>query len=194
MGKNIYVLLLALVMVSCAPTTTTFYRPAALDGKVVSAHCPPVESFILFETQGVLLGSKASRAGNGLITMTITFEIPKDRTVTLLDQEIFSIQDDHMFASGKLRGHFWVSAGRTKEFSAATPMPGRTEKKLFFKQITLYGTTQHAYYFFTAQLAVPDQESFTIKLPNYSIDGIEVISPKIRFTQDTLEYMGPLNC
>ncbi len=182
------------MMVSCAPMTTIFYRPAAIDGKVVSAHCPPVESFILFETDGIVLGSKASKAEDGLINVIITFEVPKDKVVKLIDGEIFSIKNNQIFSSSKLHGRVWVSAGRTKEFLVTTSMPGKTEKKIFFKQITPYGTTQHAYYFFTGQLPVPNQESFIIKLPNFSVNGVEVKSPKVRFTQDSKQYIGSLNC
>lgn len=190
----IAVTLSGLMLVSCVPMTTEFYRPAAIDGRVVSAHCPPVESFILFEINGVILGSKASKAKNGLVTVTMTFEIPRGKTVRLRDHEIHSLISNQVFASSKLRGRVWVSAGRTVEFLSTTPMPGKTEKKAFFKQITFYGTTEHAYYFFSGQLSVPDQESFTVKLPNFSVNDVEVRSPEIRFSEDGVRYWGSLNC
>jgi hypothetical protein len=186
--------LLLFVVVSCAPMTTKFYRPAAIDGKVVFAHCPPVESFILFETGGIILGSKASKSTDDLITVMITFEVPDGKKVKLMDHEIYSLIDNQVFARSNLLGAVRVSAGRTSEFIATTPMLGKTEKKLFFKQITLYGTTEHAYYFFSGQLSVPNLESFIIKLPNFSVNGVLVKPPIIRFSQDSMQYIGSLNC
>ena len=183
-----------LFLSGCAPISTELYRPEATGGRVVKAHCPPVNSFILFERSDVIIGIRASQTSEDQASVTVTFEVPKDQTVELKGQLAAVLLDGREFSRSTLTGRKWIALGRTAEIPENAPMIGKTEKKLFFKQTTLYGTTDHAYFFFTTTLAIKNPSIFEVRLPAILINGVEVNLPNIVFKKRTASYIGSLNC
>ena len=191
---KIFMVLPLLIMLSqCAPMTTNFYLPEAVGGKVVEAHCPPVESFILFEKQGVIIGCQASSKTFDKISITVTFEVPEGKVVALKGNKIYSLENDKVFSNATLEGRIWVSMGKTAEFPVDSLMMGKTEWKIL-KQVTLYSTTKHAYYIFSATLTVPDPDYFVLRMPDIQVNEIHVVLPKVKFVRSSKTYLGPLNC
>lgn len=186
-------LFLAILLSACAPMTVEFYRPHALDGKVVNAYCPPVESFILIENNGVITSTKASLSAENQVSVIIGFEVPEGRVVILENENVASMIEDRIFASSVLSGRVWISRGHTGEFQTDSPMIGKTEKRFLWPG-TLYGQTDHAYFWFSTLLSVPDTATFVLRLPNISVNDIKVQLPLVRFTRDKKSYIGSLNC
>ena len=90
--KNMNVLgtsLMLLSLISCAPAVTVqYYRPSSIEGVVVNAHCPPVDSFVLFEEHDIIIGAQVVFSEKGKVSTTITFEVPKNKTVRLLNKDV----------------------------------------------------------------------------------------------------------
>lgn len=191
-----FVWLVLLSMVSCAPAVTIpYYRPVAAGGTVVNAHCPPVDSFVLFEEHDIIVGAHAAFSEEGRLSATITFEVPKGKTVRLLDQDLWVNIPSRGSSKVKLSGYIWTGAGRTSDFSPATPLIGETGKKLFLKQVTLYGTTNHAYYMFYATLDVSEPEPIMLKIPKFSVGDIVVELPEVKFEWSSKFFsVYPFNC
>lgn len=190
------VYLVMLLIVSCAPAVTVqYYRPISSEGEVVNAHCPPVDSFILFEKHDIIVGVHAAYNEAGKVTATMTFEVPQDKTAKLFDQHI----EIHIPSQGsskvRLSGYTWIGPGRTSDFSPETPLIGKTKKSFLLKQVTLYGTTNHAYYVFSASIDILKPEQITIIAPRFSVDGFNVELPKIKFEWSNKYFpVYPANC
>jgi hypothetical protein len=182
-----------ILLTACAPMTVTYYRPDSASGKVVKAWCPPVHSFILIETHDVIVGFKVSSPLKDRMLVTITFEIPEKHNVQIVDRfvEIHGITG--VSSKGELSGHTWVAAGRTAEIPLDMPMQGSTKKRVF-DQTTLYGKTNHAYFFLRADIAAVRSERFSLKPPMFSVDGIQVDLPVINFVRTKETFVGSLNC
>lgn len=180
------ILSLSILVVSCIPGTSLVYQPEAPGGRVVSAHCPPDESFLLFEESEVVVGVRAKTPWDNKIIVNITFEVPEGKTVILENQHIEVLEGEQIFAKSNLRRI-------SDEFSTGAPMPGKTEWKLF-KQITMYGTTKHAYYTFIATIPVIGEEYFNIKLPCFLVNNVRWNLPLIKFTLIEKFSLHPLNC
>ena len=178
----------------CYPTTVELFRPEATGGRVVGAHCPPLKSFILFERNDVIVGVRALESPIGQVSITVTFEVPQNTTVALKEQTIAVILDGKDFSTNALTGRHWISAAHTAKLPENSPMVGKTKKSWFFDQITLYGTTEHAYFFFKATLDIKDPDVFEIRLPTLQINGVEVKIPVIKFKRDSKFYIAPFNC
>ena len=188
--------LIMLSLVSCAPAVTVeYYRPIVVRGEVVNAHCPPVYSFVLFEENDIIIGAHVAFSEKGQLSSTITFEVPKDKIVRLLDHDIWFDTPSHGLSKVKLSGYIWTGPGRTSNFSPETPLRGETKKKLFFKQITSYGTTQNAYFVFYASIDMFKPEQVTIKIPRFSVDNVVVELPEIKFKLSSKYFpIYPANC
>lgn len=181
-------------MTACAPMTTTFYRPTAPVGKVVHAFCPPVESVITIESNGVIMSTRASYFSANWIGVTVGFEVPEGRTVILENQKIASVQGDKIYDSQDLLGRIWVSRGHTGIFKTTSPMVGKGGKKIFWPRAPYSGSTDNSYYWFSAKISVPQTEAFVIKLPDFLVNDLKVEPPLISFTIDESTYIGSLNC
>ena len=180
------ILSLSFLIVSCIPGKSLVYQPEAPGGRVVSAHCPPDESFLLFEANEVVVGVRAKTPWDNKIIVNITFEVPEGKTVILEDQQIEVLEGEQIFAK--------VDVQRiSDDFQTGAPMPGKTEWKLF-KQITMYGTTKHAYYTFNATIPVLGKEYFYIKLPCFLVNNVRWNLPLIKFTLIEKFSLHPLNC
>jgi len=197
--KNMNVLgtsLMLLSLISCAPAVTVqYYRPSSIEGVVVNAHCPPVDSFVLFEEHDIIIGAQVVFSEKGKVSTTITFEVPKDKTVRLLNKDVRINMPSQGLSKVRLSGYTWTGPGRTSDFSPETPLVGATKKNFLFKQVTLYGTTNHAYYVFHASIDVLKPEQVIIKIPKFSVDGSEVELPEIKFDWSSKFFnVYPANC
>jgi hypothetical protein len=188
-------LLFMLFISSCFPMTETFYRPSASEGSVVKQYCPPVESVLLIERRGVIISISASASftKTDQVNVIIGFEVPEGMIVTLTDQKIASLAGDQVFASSDLTGRVWVSRGHTGEFLPDSPMIGKKQKRFLWPG-TYYRKTDHAYYWFSASLTVPDPDIFLIELPTISINEIPMQLPLIKFRRDKQTIIATLNC
>lgn len=194
--KNVTLLAVTLSLIlptGCAPMTETYYRPDATFGKVVKAWCPPVRSFILIEAHDIIVGFKVSSPLKDRMQVTITFEIPKNHSVQLIDRfvEIQGLTGDS--SKGELSGHTWVAAGRTVEIPLDMPMQGHTKKRMF-DQTTLYGKTEHAYFILRAEMPIAHSEKISLKPPVFVVDGIQVDLPIIIFVRTEETVIRSLNC
>lgn len=183
-----------LLTAGCAPfVTIDYYRPEAPEGEVVRAHCPPVNSFILFKNQGVLVGVGHLRQSENRLSIVLTFEIPEGKSVTLPRRTAeLSTPSGHVH-TGSLTGHLWAP-GPVVDLPPDWPMTGRTTRK-FLDQVTAYGTTEHAYYFFRVTFPAQKEVSFELKLPPFAVDGVEVVLPAVRFVRDSeFFWILSLNC
>jgi hypothetical protein len=187
---------IVLLLISCAPAVTVqYYRPITTEGAVVNAHCPPVDSFVLFEEHNIIVGAQVVFSDKGKLSSTITFEVPKDKTVQLLDQNVLINTPSQGLSKIRLSGYTWVGPGRTSEFFPENPLVGKTKKKLLLKQVTLYGTTNHAYYVFYASVDVLKPEQVSIKIPKFSVNDFEVELPEIKFDWSSKYFpVYPANC
>lgn len=194
-GRSLFAVLLpAILMITCAPMTTSFYRPDAQDGRVVRGQCPPVHSFILFERNNVIVAAKASYPSEDQIIVTVTFEVPENNVVHLIDKTVEVSTPSQGTFKGVLSGYIWTSPGRTSDFQSEMPLTGKTKKNLFLDQVTFYGVTEHAYYAFNASLSMPFTEMFLLRLPRFLVNNIEVELPLINFRHTSESYIGSLNC
>lgn len=182
-----------MLMTACAPITETYFRPDAASGKIVKAWCPPVQSFILFETHNLTVGFNISSPQKDRALVTITFEIPEKYNVQMIDRFVEIHGASGINLKGELLGHTWVAAGRTAEISLDMPMQGDTKKRMF-DQTTLYGKTEHAYFFLRAEMAVVHAEKFFLKPPMFLVNGVNVDLPMITFIKTKETFVGPLNC
>ena len=182
-----------MLLTACAPMTVTYYRPDAVSGKVVKAWCPPVHSFILINTHDVIVGFRVSPPQGDRMRVTITFEIPEKHDVKLMDRFVEILGPTGVSSKSELTGHIWVAAGRTTEIPLDMPMQGSTKKRVF-DQTTLYGKTEHAYFFLRADIAAVESERFSLKPPMLSVDGILVDLPVITFVRTKETFVGSLNC
>lgn len=200
-----FILGVLVLMAACAPMTTTFYRPTAPEGKIAQAFCPPVESIIIIEINGVIISTRASYSSvnwigeraypsTNKIEVTIGFEVPEGRTVALENQKIASMLDDKIIDSQDLLGRTWVSRGHTEIFETTSPMIGKVEKRIFWPHAPYSGSTDNSYYWFSAKIFVPQTETFIIKLPDFLVNDLKVEPPLISFTIDESTYIGSLNC
>ena len=190
------ILLLALLTVACYPGTISYLHPSALEGKLVSAHCPPAKSVLLFEKQGVVVGVRAtaSFSREDQVDVAITFEVPEDKTVQLIDNHIEAYVGSQKISEAKLSVLVWKSRFKTADFSPDSPLIGKTERSLFFEQVTMYGTTEHAYYIFKTSLTVPESETFMLKMPGFLVDNVKVELPIVKFMKTEEFAIQPLNC
>ena len=188
--------IILLSLFSCAPAVTIqYYRPIAPEGEVVNAHCPPVDSFVLFEEHDIIVGVHAAFAAEGKLSTTVTFEVPKDKSVRLLDPNISITTPSQGLSKVRLSGYTWTGPGRTSDFSPETPLVGETKKNFLFKQVTLYGTTNHAYYVFYTSIDVLKPEQVIIQIPDFLVDDSIVELPKIKFEWSSKFFkVYPANC
>jgi hypothetical protein len=182
-----------MLLMACAPMTVTYYRPDAASGKVVKAWCPPVHSFILIEAHDVIVGFSVSSPQKDRVLVTITFEIPEKHNVQLMDRFVEIHGSTGVSLKSELSGHTWVAAGRTEEIPLDMPMQGSTKRRIF-DQTTLYGKTEHAYFFLRAEMTATQSERFTLKPPMFFVDGIQVDLPVITFVRTEETFVGSLNC
>ena len=197
-GLRVHVTLAAtslslMLLTACAPMTVTYYRPDATFGKIVKAWCPPVHSFILMETHDVIVGFKVSSSQKDQVLVTITLEIPEKHKVQLMNRFVEIVGPTGVSLKSELYGHTWVGVGRTAEFPLDMPMQGSTQKKMF-EQTTLYGKTEHAYFFLRADMAAVQSEKFSLKPPVLLVDGIQIHLPVITFIRTEETFVGSLNC
>jgi hypothetical protein len=141
----------------------------------------------------VIVGFKVSSPLKDRMLVTITFEIPENHNVQLMDRfvEIHGLTGDS--STGKLSGHTWVAAGRTAEVPLDMPMQGYTKKRVF-DQTTLYGKTEHAYFILRAEMIAAQSEKFSLKPPVFFVDDIQVDLPVIIFVRTKETFVGALNC
>ncbi|GEM_PF-5540174 len=194
-----------LTTVSCAPLVVPIYRASASDGEILRAHlCPPEpHSVIRFERHGVLVSARAFYKSDNQIWVRTAFEVPEGKVVRLLDHVVkVSVP-----ARGSFEGD--LSGGRIplkhEPDSPSTPMMGETIKhklRMFEGWPTLYdppglvmfAKTPHASYWFDAFLSVPKSDAFTLKLPRFLVNDVEVELPVINFTRHIDFYIAPMNC
>lgn len=183
-----------LLTAACAPfVTIDYFRPAAPEGEIARAHCPPVNSFILFKTEGVVVGAGHLRQSEGRISVLLTFEIPEGKSVALPQRTVELSTPSGDVHTGSLSGQLWAP-GPAVDHPPGLPMTGKTTKR-FLDQVTVYGTTEHAYYYFKATFPVQKEDSFQLKLPPFTVDGVEVELPAIRFVRDSeFFWILSLNC
>ena len=98
----------------------------------MSAHCPPVESYILINTNGVIVSTRALLASENQVTVTIGFEVPEGSVVILEKQNIVSMVGENKFSSGNLSGRVWVSRSHIGEFQTDSPMVGKKEERFLW--------------------------------------------------------------
>ncbi len=92
-----------LTSTACVPMVGSIYRPSADGGEVLRAHCPPEpRSVIRFEQQGILISAKAGYVSGNEIWVQSTFEVPKGKTVRLLDRRVEVSLADHPGYTGQL--------------------------------------------------------------------------------------------
>lgn len=187
------VVLSVMLLTACAPMTVNYYRPDAASGKVVRAWCPPVHSVILIETHDVIVGFEISSPQKDRVLASITFEIPENHKVQLVDRFVEIHSSTGVSSKGEISGRMWVAAGRTAEIQLDMPMQGNTKKRLF-DQITRYGKTEHAYYFLIADMAAVQSDRFSLKPPRFFVNGIQVDLPVITFVRTKETHIGSLNC
>lgn len=185
--------LILVALTACAPITTTFYRPDSDTGKVVKAWCPPVHSFLLIETHDVIVGFKVSSIDKGRMLATITFEIPENHHVKMIDHFVEINGLNQISSKGELSAHTWVAAGRTEKIAIDRPMQGYTKKRII-GQTTLYGKTEHAYFFLHAEIDAAPSERISLKPPSFEVDGVRIELPVIEFTKTEETFAGSLNC
>jgi len=163
----------------------SYYHPEALGGKVVRAMEPRTNSVILFERQGSIIGINTCINGKHQLDVSISFEIPDDKVVQLLEQHIEVSVPSKSISKRKLSGRIWTGLGRTEGFPLDAPMIGMNSGWRF-GTAKGYGETKYAAYFFKA-LLFPSQEekTFEIKIPRFLVNNTEVELPKIRFTLDS---------
>jgi len=186
-GRSLFVVsVLILLITGCVVNIPkTFYRPAAPGGTVVRAMQPRTTSVILFERQDVIVGVNTTYDYKNQLYVSISFEIPNDKVVQLLENTVeVSVASKEMRKS-KLSGRIWTGAGRTKDFPLKTPMVGR-DKGWSLGTAKGYGNTKYAAFFFNALLfTAPEAETFEIKIPRFLVNNIESVLPIIEFTLDS---------
>lgn len=177
---------LMMLMTACLlKIPTSYYRPEALGGKVVRTMEPRTNSAILFERQGSIIGINTSPNDKGQLYVSISFEIPDDKVVQLLEQHVVVSVPSKGIWKSKLSGLIWTGLGRTEGFPLDAPMIGMNSGWRF-GTATGYGNTKYAAYFFKA-LLFPSQEekTFEIKMPKFLMNNTEVELPQIRFILDS---------
>ncbi len=189
--------LITATTLACVPfVTTTYYRPEAPEGRIARAHCPSLPAFVLFDQDGIVVGARVSWWEEQM-AITMTFEVSEGRTVNLLGGQVRIHSPGGVAASGELTGHMWVGLGATADFPPDFPLVGKTRRWRIgpFKQTTHYGTTKHAYFWFSAKVGIPESDRFTVALPAFTINGVESKLPEIEFRLSTqFHWIYPVNC
>ena len=171
------------------------YRPQAVSGTVARAFCPPVHDVILFEAHEINVGVRVSSYAKDEIRIVIEFVIPDNHVVEIIDRtvEIYSSASNR--SQGTLSGIKWVSLSRTEEITLDKPLQGRTEKKLFlFRQTTLSGKTNHAYYLLKVNMEKLDEDEFYLELPRFTVNGVASNLPVIKYVKDKEFVVVGINC
>jgi hypothetical protein len=165
--------------------TTPYYLPAAPGGTVVRTMQPRTNSAILFERQGVIIGVNTTTDDKDQLYVSISFEIPDDELVQLLERHIeVSIPSKDVWES-ELSGWVWTGPGRTKDFPLDAHMIGKNSASRF-GTANGYGNTTYAAYFFKALLfAARSEKTFKIVMPKLLVNNIEAELPKIEFTLES---------
>jgi hypothetical protein len=170
------------------------YQPSAPGGVVLSAHCPPEpRSVIRFERDSILVSAKASYNSeyprrNG-IGVRITFEVPEGKVVRLLD----GVVEVSVPILGSFKGEL------SGPVPPGTPMAGETTKNkrwgtLYDPPSAMFAMTNHASYYFKTFLSMPNSDTFTLKLPKFLINDVEVELPVINFNRNLDFYIAGINC
>lgn len=200
-------MLLAVAISGCFYAPATFYRPDAVSGQVVRAHCPPHESGLLVEQQGVVIGFHLTRVGEASLKVSVAFEIPEGHEVVVLDPGVEILDRDGGRVRGRLTGRPsgssapWASSPNRGAVLLKDPLQGRTRTGLFARHTTFYGNTRHAYYHLavtlrlsTTTFASPSADELVLHGPRVEIDGTPIEWPPLRFRRVTEWDWQTLNC
>jgi hypothetical protein len=151
---------------------------------------------LLFDQDGVVVGARVSWWEEQL-SISMTFEVPEGRTVNLLSGLVEVQGPEGVVASGDLTGYLKVGMGATTDFPPDLPLVGKTQRWRVrpFKQVTHYGTTNRAFFWFSTTIGIPESNRFAVALPAFKINGVELELPEIEFRLDTeFHWVYPLNC
>ncbi len=181
---KIYILTsVTLLLTACVVNIPTqYYSPSALEGEIVRALQPRTNSAILFNRQNTIIGLNTSTDNNNDLYATISFEIPDDTQVKLLDHHLTITPYSKESWSSPLSGKVWTGPGRTKEFPPEGIMTGGSSAWRF-GTAKGFGQTQNSAYFFEAFLFKMAQEnSFQITMPRFMLNNTELSLPSVVFT------------
>ncbi len=179
---RLYLLMISTVFLTACIVniTTEYYRPSAPEGEVVRALEPRTNSVILFERQDTIIGINTWVDTNDLYA-TISFEVPDDTQVKLLDNHLIISLDSRASWERKLSGRVWSGPGRMKEFPIDNVMIGKSSVWRFGTGKGL-GQTSNAAYFFKALLfKKAENNSFKIRMPRFLVNNSEMRLPTIEF-------------
>jgi hypothetical protein len=192
--NRLLIVLLASSLAGCAPfVTTPYYRPQAVEGRTTEATCPGVSSIWLFERDGVVVGSRATKHNDGL-SIHMTFEVSEGNSAKLLSQSVEVVTPDGMVRKGLLSGSVMVSHGRTREIEAGELLKGAS-RSLFGAGYAPYYRIRNELYWFTASVDVANPEEFVVRLPPFIVNGVEQSVPEIVFRSDSeFHWIESLNC
>ncbi len=185
--KSALFLLCAASVTGCV-VTTDFYFPSAQDGRLQKAHCPPVNSFILFDRKGAIIGVQNSKGASGNLNIILTLEIPQGVTIQLVSPEILVRDPMDDKASGVV-----TSLSFNEDLSWDSKLTGSTKKR-FWEQITYYGTTEFAYYVLRAEVDLPESLSHQVTLPPLLVNGELIRLPEITFSRKSESWLSGGNC
>ena len=189
-----FMILLSILLVSCLyfPLITDCYRPKAPFGKLVKSE---VQAFLITEVDDVVIGFEAFLLKDK-VNISITFEIPENHSVKLIDDSVEIKELSGAVLNLKLSGKNQISSASLTSIPYSvsvpldTPMQGYTGSSTIF---TSYGKTKHAFYFFKADMPSINIDKFILKPPRLYINGVQVDLPDITFTKKKRLFILPLN-
>lgn len=162
------------------PGTFSYYHPESPGGTVIRASEPPTNSVLLFHIQEVIIGVNTQPVSDG-VKLSISFEVPSGSTARLNEHHVELVLDSKESVA-ELSGSIWVGPGRTGLFRTESIMNGE-DKGAKFGEGRGFANTKYAAFFFHALLFnEPWPDVFNLRLPTFTVNGVETNLPLVRFT------------
>jgi hypothetical protein len=193
--KRLLVVTLGIALAGCVPfVTLPYYRPQAVEGRIAEANCPPAKSVWLFERDGIVVGARAEKRGDGM-SIHMYFDVPAGKSAKLLSPNVEATTPDGTVWKGELSGSVMVSHGRTRKLEPGELLTGAS-RGLFGAGYSPYvGATRNELYSFTACVNASHAEELVVRLPPFLVNGVEQSVPEIVFRSDSeFHWIMPLNC
>lgn len=184
--------MLALLTAGCSSDdyVHTYYSPAAPGARIIEH---PRAQELHFQRKGVIVGTLLGGGGGNprQAWVSITFEVPEGKVVTLLDKTVEVSATDYAAQTGKISGRrvtgysFWGDPQYT-DLSPDAPMTGKTAKvnQLGYGRQSWSCKSDYAIFCFSAWVPAPESGPFSLKMPRFSVNGAEIELPLITVNQN----------
>lgn len=199
-SKTVLAICFTSLLYACVPTVETTLRPVASNGEILDGHCPPApRTVVAFQRQGVLVSVRAYLGSNDVVDIRIEYEVPEGKVLKLVETYVTLLPPKNPPLMADLKTNQY-----SKPVISGKEIYGTTISSQLLESDgwpTLYSPkkgdvakTIYKSYSTHAKLSATQFDSFSLILPRFIVNDVEIPPIQVTFAKEVTAYLGYFNC